>query len=435
MAELISDADATQVKATDAASKPASVATPSTEPDKNNRKRHLLIFTLLVVGIAAVVAFFYLTQWRYSVSTEDAYVNGNQVQITSQITGTVQAIGVNNTNVVKAGQVLVALDKSDNGLALETAKAQLTTAIRQFKTQSANVQQASTGVTQAQTALNEVASQIEAARVALNAAKADYQRRVALAGMNAVSKEEIQHAADNVAKAQTQLDAAMARQATAKSAVASAQAQRNASIANIGDNNVLNQPAVQAAMTNIENAWLNLTRTQIVAPVDGQIARRSVQLGQKISAGTPLMVIVPLHDLWVDANFKENQLKDIRIGQAVTLTSDLYGKDVVYHGKVEGLSAGTGSAFSALPAQNATGNWIKVTQRVPVRIKLDDKEVSAHPLRVGLSMHAEIDSRDAPNQPQVGTATSSSEPVAVMTAQPDMSGAKQIIQQIIQQSL
>jgi membrane fusion protein (multidrug efflux system) len=188
MAELISDADATQVKATDAASKPASVATPSTEPDKNNRKRHLLIFTLLVVGIAAVVAFFYLTQWRYSVSTEDAYVNGNQVQITSQITGTVQAIGVNDTNVVKAGQVLVALDKSDNGLALETAKAQLTTAIRQFKTQSANVQQASTGVTQAQTALNEVASQIEAARVALNAAKADYQRRVALAGMNAVSK-------------------------------------------------------------------------------------------------------------------------------------------------------------------------------------------------------------------------------------------------------
>lgn len=432
MAELSPD-----VSADPSVNTPKPTVTPgldaATTPSK--RKRNMLIFTLLVLAVGAVVAFLYLTQWRYAVSTEDAYVSGNQVQITAQISGTVQAIGVNDTDVVKAGQVLIGLDKSDNGLALETAKSQLTTALRQFKTQSANVEQANTGVTQAQTALSEVASQIKAAQIALAAAKADYQRRAALTGMNAVSKEEIQHAADTVAKAQAQLDAAIAHQVTAKSAVASAQAQRNTTVATIGDDNVLHQPAVQAAITNIENAWLNLDRTQIIAPVDGQIARRTVQLGQKISAGTPLMVVVPLHDLWVDANFKENQLKDIRIGQAVTLTSDLYGDKVVFHGKVIGLSAGTGSAFSALPAQNATGNWIKVTQRVPVRIKLDDKEVKAHPLRVGLSMQATIDSRDAANQPQVASAVSHNPPVAMMTAQPDMAGAKQIVQQILQQNL
>lgn len=414
---------------------PKLIVTPAQAmPAASTRKRNLMIFTLLVLAIAAILAFFYFTKWRYEVTTEDAYVNGNQVQITSQITGTVQAIGVNDTDMVKAGQMLVSLDQADNTLALETAKAQLRTAIRQFKSQSANVQQADTGITQAQTAYNEVQSQINAAKVALTAAQSDYQRRVALAGMNAVSKEEIQHAADSVAKAQTQLDAAIARQATAKSAIATAQAQRNATLANIGDSNVLSQPAVQAAITNIENAWLNLSRTKILAPIDGQIARRTVQLGQKISAGTPLMIVVPLHELWVDTNFKESQLKDIRIGQAVTLTSDLYGDEIVYHGKVVGLSAGTGSAFSALPAQNATGNWIKVTQRVPVRVALDDKEVAAHPLRVGLSMHAHIDSRNAANQPQVATATTNAKPVAVMTSQLDMSGAKQIIQQILQQS-
>ena len=170
-----------------------------------------------------------------------------------------------------------------------------------------------------------------------------------------------------------------------------AQAQRNVTIANLGKNDVLSQPAVQTAMANIQTAWLNLNRTQIVAPIDGQIAKRGVQLGQKISAGTPLMVIVPLHDLWVDANFKESQLEKVRVGQTVTLTSDLYGKKVEYHGKVIGFSGGTGSAFALIPAQNATGNWIKVVQRLPVRIQLDPKELAEHPLRVGLSMEATID--------------------------------------------
>ena len=403
-------------------------------PAKSKRKKNLLLFTLIVLAIAAVTLWLYVTQWRYQVSTEDAYVSGNQVQINAQISGTVTAIGVNDTDMVKAGQTLVALDQADNGLALETAKAQLRTAIRQYKTQTATIQQADVNISQAQTAMNEVQSQIESAKIALLAAQSDYQRRAALMASQAVSQEEVQHAADTVKKAQAQLDAAVAKQATARSAVVTAEAQRNVTIANLGKNDVLSQPAVQTAMANIQTAWLNLNRTQIVAPIDGQIAKRGVQLGQKISAGTPLMVIVPLHDLWVDANFKESQIKDIHLGQAVNLTSDIYGKEVVYHGKVIGLSAGTGSAFSVLPAQNATGNWIKVTQRLPVRIALDSKELQQHPLRVGLSMHAELDSRDQQGKPQVATATASNKPVAQLQPQVDMSGATKIIQQIIQQN-
>ena len=403
-------------------------------PAKSKRKKNLLVFTLIVLAIAAVTLWLYVTQWRYQVSTEDAYVSGNQVQINAQISGTVTAIGVNDTDMVKAGQTLVALDQADNGLALETAKAQLRTAIRQYKTQTATIQQADVNISQAQTAMNEVQSQIESAKIALLAAQSDYQRRAALMASQAVSQEEVQHAADTVKKAQAQLDAAVAKQATARSAVVTAQAQRNVTIANLGKNDVLSQPAVQTAIANIQTAWLNLNRTQIVAPIDGQIAKRGVQLGQKISAGTPLMVIVPLHDLWVDANFKESQIKDIHLGQAVNLTSDIYGKEVIYHGKVIGLSAGTGSAFSVLPAQNATGNWIKVTQRLPVRIALDSKELQQHPLRVGLSMHAELDSRDQQGKPQVATATASNKPVAQLQPQVDMSGATKIIQQIIQQN-
>ena len=413
---------------------PAPTHSTTQIPAKSKRKKNLLLFTLIVLAIAAVTLWLYVNQWRYQVSTEDAYVSGNQVQINAQISGTVTAIGVNDTDMVKAGQTLVALDQADNGLALETAKAQLRTAIRQYKTQTATIQQADVNISQAQTAMNEVQSQIESAKIALLAAQSDYQRRAALMASQAVSQEEVQHAADTVKKAQAQLDAAVAKQATARSAVVTAQAQRNVTVANLGKNDVLSQPAVQTAMANIQTAWLNLNRTQIVAPIDGQIAKRGVQLGQKISAGTPLMVIVPLHDLWVDANFKESQIKDIHLGQAVNLTSDIYGKEVVYHGKVIGLSAGTGSAFSVLPAQNATGNWIKVTQRLPVRIALDSKELQQHPLRVGLSMHAELDSRDQQGKPQVATATASNKPVAQLQPQVDMSGATKIIQQIIQQN-
>lgn len=413
---------------------PAPTHSTTQIPAKSKRKKNLFLFTLIVLAIAAVTLWLYVTQWRYQVSTEDAYVSGNQVQINAQISGTVTAIGVNDTDMVKAGQTLVALDQADNGLALETAKAQLRTAIRQYKTQTATIQQADVNISQAQTAMNEVQSQIESAKIALLAAQSDYQRRAALMASQAVSQEEVQHAADTVKKAQAQLDAAVAKQATARSAVVTAEAQRNVTVANLGKNDVLSQPAVQTAIANIQTAWLNLNRTQIVAPIDGQIAKRGVQLGQKISAGTPLMVIVPLHDLWVDANFKESQIKDIYLGQAVNLTSDIYGKEVIYHGKVIGLSAGTGSAFSVLPAQNATGNWIKVTQRLPVRIALDSKELQQHPLRVGLSMHAELDSRDQQGKPQVATATASNKPVAQLQPQVDMSGATKIIQQIIQQN-
>lgn len=415
-------------------STPPVTAPPASPPNKNKRRMQLIIFSLILLGIALVTAFLYFTKWRYEVTTDDAYVSGNQVQITSQISGTVQSIGVNDTDVVKAGQTLLTLDQANTALALDTAKSQLQTAIRQFHTQYATVQQTDTTILQAQSAMNEVNSQIAAARVALQAAQADYARRAALVGINAVSKEEVQHAASAVSTAKAQLEAALAKQKTAQEAVAIAKAQNQVSKATLGNNNVTAQPAVQAAITNIQNAWLNVQRNQITAPIDGQVARRTVQLGQTISAGTPLMAIVPLHDLWVDANFKESQLQDIRIGQSVELVSDLYGDKTVFHGKVVGLSAGTGSAFSVLPSQNATGNWIKVTQRVPVRVALDEKEVSKYPLRVGLSMHIKIDSRDQAGQPQVATATVSDKPVAQLNTQPDMTGAKQIIQQILQEN-
>ena len=328
------------------------------------RKRNLTLVTLLFIIIALGVTLAYFLFWQHEEETEDAYVAGHLVQITPQITGTVRKVMFDDTELVKKGDVLITLDDSDFQLAYDRAQNELIQAIRQNKQQTATNSQAK--------------AQVLLRKADLARAQADLRRRELLSGTDAISGEELSHARAAVVQAQAALKAVEAAETSAQAA--------------IGNNIPLRQqPAVQTAVSRIKDAWLNLQRTQIHAPISGQVAKRNVQVGQRITQGVPLMAVVPLDNLWVDANFKESQLRKMRIGQSVEMVSDLYGSKVVYHGKVMGLSAGTGGAFSLLPAQNATGNWIKVVQRVPVRISLDPRELRANPLRMGLSMTVKVD--------------------------------------------
>ena len=328
------------------------------------RKRNLTLVTLLFIIIALGVTLAYFLFWQHEEETEDAYVAGHLVQITPQITGTVRKVMFDDTELVKKGDVLITLDDSDFQLAYDRAQNELIQAIRQNKQQTATNSQAK--------------AQVLLRKADLARAQADLRRRELLSGTDAFWGEELSHARAAVVQAQAALKAVEAAETSAQAA--------------IGNNIPLRQqPAVQTAVSRIKDAWLNLQRTQIHAPIAGQVAKRNVQVGQRITQGVPLMAVVPLDNLWVDANFKESQLRKMRIGQSVEMVSDLYGSKVVYHGKVMGLSAGTGSAFSLLPAQNATGNWIKVVQRVPVRISLDPRELRANPLRMGLSMTVKVD--------------------------------------------
>ena len=346
----------------------AAAPVKATRKISGRRKRNLTLVTLLFIAIALGFALMYFLVWQNEEETEDAYVAGNLVQITPQIAGTVRKVTVDDTDIVKKGDVLVVLDDSDFQLAYERAQNDLIQAIRQNRQQTAASAQAG--------------AQVLARKAELATAQADLRRRESLAGTDAISGEELSHARAAVVQAQAALRTVEAEQVSAQAA--------------IGNNVPLRQqPAVQTAVSRIKDAWLNLQRTQIHAPVAGQVAKRNIQVGQRTAPGTPLMAIVPLQNLWVDANFKEIQLRKMRIGQPVEMSADLYGNKVVYHGKVMGLSAGTGSAFSVLPAQNATGNWIKVVQRVPVRISLDAKELQEHPLRVGLSMTVNVDTADS----------------------------------------
>ena len=343
----------------------AAAVTPIKKPLR--RKRNLTALTLVFVAIALGFALMYFLVWQHQQSTDDAYVGGHVVQITPQIGGTVQSVAVDDTQAVKTNQLLVKLDDSDMQLAYERAQNDLINAIRQNQQQTAVSSQSR--------------AQVTAQKAQLARLQSDLKRRQALAGTDAISAEELSHARAAVVEAQAALNAA--------------EAQEKAAQATLGQNIPLRQqPAVLSAVSRLKDAWLNLQRTQIHAPMDGQIAKRNVQVGQKVAPGTPMMAVVPLHNLWVDANFKESQLANMRVGQAATVYADIYGSKVKYQGKVVGLSAGTGAAFSLLPAQNATGNWIKVVQRVPVRIELDAQQLAEHPLRVGLSMSVEVDTEN-----------------------------------------
>ncbi|WP_299540234.1 HlyD family efflux transporter periplasmic adaptor subunit [uncultured Herbaspirillum sp.] len=327
------------------------------------RKRQLILLTLALLLIAAACFLYWFLHARFYEETDDAYVGGNVVQISAQVGGTVVAVKADDTQVVKAGQQLVALDAADTRLALDQAEAALAQAVRQTR----------------QLFLNNdtLAANVAAADSNLARAREDLQRRQAGLSSGAVSQEDVSHARDAVKSAVAALDQARAAAA--------------ANRALTDHTSVTEHPNVLQAATAVRNAYLNYARVNIVAPVSGYVSKRSVQVGQRIAAGNPLMAIVPLEQIWIDANFKEGQLQHIRIGQPVEVIADVYGSGVKYKGTVIGFSAGTGGAFSLLPAQNATGNWIKVVQRVPVRIALDPEQVRAHPLRIGLSTTATVD--------------------------------------------
>lgn len=357
----------------------AANASAAPEAPAGNGKRRRALTTLAAVVIVAGGGWG-LYEWlvaSHYEDTDNAYVQGNVIQITPQIGGTVMAINADDTDFVKAGQPLVQLDPADAKVALEQAEAALAQAVRQVRTLYAN-----NGSLAAQIALRQ--ADIVKAQSDIAKAQDDLQRRRALSGNGAVSKEELNHAETALDNAQSQLAAAQAGVVAAREALASNQSLTEGT-------SVAQHPSVLAAAAKVREAYLATQRVALPAPVDGYVAKRTVQLGQRVAAGTPMMSIVPLNQLWVDANFKEVQLRNIRIDQPVKLRADVYGKKVEYTGKVAGLGVGTGSAFALLPAQNATGNWIKVVQRVPVRIALDPEQLKANPLRIGLSMDAEID--------------------------------------------
>jgi membrane fusion protein (multidrug efflux system) len=344
------------------------------------RKKGLLALTAVVlVGGLAWGSYEWVVASRYE-STDNAYVQGNVVQITPQIGGTVLSLHADDTDFVKAGQPLVRLDPADAQVALQQAEANLAQTVRQVRTLFAN-----NGSLAAQVQLRQ--ADIAKAESEVRRATEDLERRQSLSGNGAVSKEELNHAQAQLANARSALAAAQAGVTAAREQLASNQAQTEGTT-------VEQHPSVQAAAAKVREAWLATQRAALPAPVDGYVAKRTVQLGQRVAAGTPLMSIVPLKQVWVDANFKEVQLRNIRIGQPVTLVADVYGEKVEYRGTVAGLGVGTGAAFALLPAQNATGNWIKVVQRVPVRVALDPEQLARHPLRVGLSMTATVDVRE-----------------------------------------
>jgi membrane fusion protein, multidrug efflux system len=333
---------------------------------QQRRRTWLVLLALALAVIVVLTLLWWLLYARYYESTDDAYVAGDLVNVMSQVSGTVVSIGADDTDLVRAGQELVRLDATDARIALADAEEQLARTVRQTRTVFATRDQ-----------LTAVVAERSAD---LARAQADFDRRKNLLATGAVSGEELGHARDTVK--------------AARDALTAAQKSLAASLALVGRTGIADNPDVEAAATQVERAWLTLARTNVRAPVTGYVARRSVQLGERIAPGAALMTLVPLERLRVDANFKEVQLRRMRIGQPVTITSDLYGRHVEYHGTVTGLGMGTGAAFALLPAQNATGNWIKVVQRVPVRIALDARELLRHPLRIGLSTDATVDVRD-----------------------------------------
>jgi membrane fusion protein (multidrug efflux system) len=338
---------------------------PMKQTDTKKIPRAQAAIAVALLAGAAITACSMLAPSGKQV-TEDAYVDGNVVQLTPQISGSVISIGADNTDYVRAGQVLVQLNEVDAQLALARAEAQLSKAVRQVRAQFSNADQFRANV------------RLRAADLAR--AEADLARRRGLAESGAISDEEVRHAQDAVSTAHAALTVAEQQQAGAGALV--------------DRTSIADHPDVQAAIAQLREAYVASARTTLRAPVSGLVTKRNVQLGQRVNAGAALVSIVPPEQMWVNANFKESQLGDIRIGQAVTLWADVYGKSVRYGGRVAGQDAGTGSALALLPAQNATGNWIKVVQRVPIRIALEPAQLAAHPLKLGLSMHVEVDTAD-----------------------------------------
>ena len=334
----------------------------------NQRKRKLWLggLALLVILVGLGVWGWHEMYGRWSESTDDAYVNGNVVEITPLVTGTVVSIGADDGDLVHEGQVLLNFDPSDSLVGLQSAEANLARTVRQVRGLFSNV--------------NGTKAQVAAQKIEVQKAQDNYNRRKSLAVGGAISQEELSHARDDLASAQ--------------SALRNNEQQLDTTSALVDNTAVASHPDVMAAAAQVRQAYLEHARTTLIAPVTGYVAKRTVQLGQRVQPGTALMAVIPLNQLWIDANFKETQLHQMRIGQPVDIESDIYGRDVKYSGTVDSIGAGTGSAFALLPAQNATGNWIKIVQRVPVRIHINADQLTEHPLRVGLSTTVEVNLHD-----------------------------------------
>ena len=356
---------------------------------KHKRKKALTVvgLILLIVALAyAVWAIFF----NHFISTDNAYVGAETASITSMVNGQVAEVLVSDTKAVKKGDLLLRIDNRDAEIALAQAQAELMKAKRQYKQTQANSSALNSQVFVSDDGINSAKAQVAKAQADLNKAQDDLARRQTLAASGAISKEELSTAQSAVKNAEAGLALNQAGLAQAQSSQKAAQGTLAANEALIRGSNETSAPDVLIAETHVKQALLDLERTEIKAPFDGVITRRNIQVGQRVAPGSVLMMLVPITQLYVDANFKENQLPKVKVGQKVTLISDLYGSDVEFNGTVVGFSGGTGSAFALIPAQNATGNWIKVVQRLPVRIALDPKELADHPLRVGLSMDAKI---------------------------------------------
>lgn len=383
------------------------------------RKRALIAIAIVVVIAAIAYSIYWFVYLSHFQDTDDAYVQGNVVLVTPQVAGTVVQVKVQDTDHVSAGDTLVALDPADARIALDEAEAALAQTVREVR----------------QVYGNDAASQAEILYRQADAARAtaelsrvqqDLNRRRDLAAKQVISREDLAHA-------QATVEAARSAQRAALASVEGSRKQLDASRAITDGVDVTAHPKIKAAAARVHDALIAVQRTRLTAPVSGIVAKRSVQLGQRVQAGAPMMAIVPLDEVWVDANFKEVQLRKMRVGQAVELTADVFGKDVVYHGKVAGLGAGTGAAFALIPAQNATGNWIKVVQRVPVRIALDPAELRAHPLRLGLSMQVEVDTANEKGAPV--TAAPPKHPDSAVLATVGDAEADAIVHRIIADNL
>ncbi len=352
------------------------MATAETTPAANNqapdtsnpRKRKILLVVLAIVVVLAGLGVWAYHEFygRWNESTDDAYVNGNVVEITPLVTGTVVSIGADDGDLVHEGQVLINFDPNDAQVGLQSAQANLARTVRQVRGLYSNV--------------DGMKAQVNAQQAEVQKAQDNFNRRKSLAAGGAISQEELSHARDDLTSAQN--------------ALANARQQLMTTSALVDDTVVSSHPDVMAAAAQLRQAYLTNARSTLIAPVTGYVAKRTVQLGQRVQPGTALMAVIPLDQLWIDANFKETQLRDMRIGQPVDIEADLYGSDVKYSGTIDSLGAGTGSAFALLPAQNATGNWIKIVQRVPVRIHINAEELAKHPLRVGLSTQVDVNLHD-----------------------------------------
>ena len=364
---------------------------PVSDATLKAKRKKALGFVALILILAVILYAIWKLFFNHSVDTDNAYVGAETASITSMVTGQVEQVLVSDTQAVKKGQLLVRVDQRDAEIALAAAKAELLKAQRQYKQTQANSSSLNSQIFVSDDAIHSAEAKVAQAKAEMDKAQDDLSRREQLSASGAISKEELSTAQSAVNTAKAVYESAQAGLAQAKSSQKAAQSNLAANEALIRGANENSTPDVLVAQAKLKQALLDLERTEIKAPFDGVVTRRNIQVGQRVAPGTVLMMVVPTSQLYVDANFKESQLEKVLPGQKAVLSSDLYGDSVEYHGTVVGFSGGTGSAFALIPAQNAPGNWIKVVQRLPVRIQLDPKELAEHPLRVGLSMKAKID--------------------------------------------